>query len=67
MAEITERQEKLSNYLLDKKVVTAANTSIDFYGKYGVTLPISDLHEYLEFDKQLAADKYLKTDLVSKL
>ena len=59
-------QEKISQFLLDKRVVNLLNHKIDFKSKYNLEIPFALKENFEEFNDQLKNDQYLKNDTVSK-
>lgn len=62
---IKKKQDQIAHFLLDKKVVSVINATVDFESKFNIQLPINDLQTFMKFDEELKANILLKNDVVS--
>lgn len=64
MDAVIATQEEIANFLLDKKVTKMTDQVIDFSRKYNYSFPITTLDIFLDFDKDLGQNQFLKNDVV---
>lgn len=58
------QQEKMGNFILDKRVVNVVNSRLDFNSKYAYETPFSTKEKFNQFNKELKVNKFLKNDTV---
>lgn len=62
---IKSKQDQIVNFLLDKKVTKMTEVTLDFSKKYQYSFPLTSLERFLEFDRDLESNKFLRFDVVS--
>ncbi|XP_008217104.1 uncharacterized protein LOC100679382 [Nasonia vitripennis] len=67
MGFIKLRQDETVSFLLDKKATKLTNAVVDFAMKYQYSFPITSLERFLEFDKELENNKFLRFDVSIQL
>lgn len=61
---LISKQDQTVSFLTDKKLTEMTEVPLDFKNKYQYSLPITSLERFLEFDKDLENNKFLKHDVV---
>lgn len=64
IAKMKSTQDEIVTFLMDKKVTQMSEVTIDFAKKHKYSFPITSLETFLEFDKELGNNKFLKNDIV---